>query len=68
MKRFLFNQDVNPLYDLEITKVTGNLKNRLTIKYSDFTTVIWKLDKDQYSRFIVDGYSPDNDAVAHNNT
>ena len=27
---------------------------------------IWKIDNDQYSRFIVDGYAPDDDAVAHN--
>ena len=66
-KGFLFNQDVNPLYNF------GNDQSnwtpgagRVTIKYSDFTTVIWKLDKDQYSRFIVDGYSPEEDAVAHN--
>ena len=38
--------------------------NRVTIKYSDFTTVIWKMDNDQYSRFIVDGYSPNDEAVA----
>ena len=66
-KGFLFNQDVNPLYNF------GNDQSnwtpgagRVTIKYSDFTTVIWKLDNDQYSRFIVDGYSPEEDAVAHN--
>ena len=64
---FLFNQDVNPLYDFGNNQSNWESgANRLTIKYSDFTTVIWKLDKDQYSRFIVDGYSPDNDAVAHN--
>lgn len=40
--------------------------NRITIKYSDFTTVIWKLDNDKYSRFIIDGYSDNKDAVAHN--
>ena len=64
---FLFNQDVNPLYDFgndQSNWLTG--ANRVTIKYSDFTTVIWKMDNDQYSRFIVDGYSPDEEAVAHN--
>ena len=66
-KGFLFNQDVNPLYDFGNDQ--SNWKSgagRVTVKYSDFTTVIWKLDNDQYSRFIVDGYSPDDDAVAHN--
>ena len=66
-KGFLFNQDVNPLYDFGNDQ--SNWKSgagRVTVKYSDFTTVIWKLDNDQYSRFIVDGYSPEDDAVAHN--
>ena len=66
-KGFLFNQDVNPLYDFgndQSNWVPG--AGRVTVKYSDFTTVIWKLDNDQYSRFIVDGYSPEDDAVAHN--
>ena len=66
-KGFLFNQDVNPLYDFgndQSNWVTG--AGRVTVKYSDFTTVIWKLDNDQYSRFIVDGYSPEDDAVSHN--
>ena len=40
--------------------------NRVTLKYSEKTTVIWKLDTDQYSRFIADGYAPNTDAVAHN--
>ena len=39
---------------------------RLTIKYSEFTTVIWKLGDGNYERFIVDGYAPNKDAVAHN--
>ena len=60
-------KDVNPLYDFgndQSSWLTG--ANRVTIKYSDFTTVIWKMDNDQYSRFIVDGYSPNEEAVAHN--
>ena len=66
-KGFLFNQDVNPLYDFGNDQSNWSTDaNRLTIKYSDFTTVIWKLDGEQYSRFIVDGYSPDEEAVAHN--
>ena len=45
--------------------VTGSA--RVIIKYSDFTTIVWKLDEDQYSRFIIDGYSDNKDeAVAHN--
>ena len=40
--------------------------DKITIKYSEFTTIIWKLDDNKYSRFIIDGYSNDKDAVAHN--
>ncbi len=39
---------------------------RVTIKYSEFTTVIWKLGESSYERFIVDGYAPNKEAVAHN--
>ena len=39
---------------------------RVTVKYSDFTTVIWKLGEGSYERFIVDGYAPNKEAVAHN--
>ena len=39
---------------------------RVIIKYSDFTTIVWKLDGNQYSRFIIDGYSDTDEAVAHN--
>ncbi|MDC3065177.1 DUF3048 domain-containing protein [Acidimicrobiaceae bacterium] len=40
--------------------------NKITIQYSEFTTVIWKLDGNRYSRFIIDAYSNDKNAVAHN--
>ena len=40
--------------------------NKITIQYSDFTTVIWKMDGDRYSRFIIDAYSSEKEAVAHN--
>ena len=40
--------------------------NKITIQYSEFTTVIWKLDGNRYSRFIIDAYSSEKDAVAHN--
>mgnify|MGYP001313875848 CR=1 FL=1 len=64
---YLFNQDVNPLYNFgnDQSKWLDGA-NRITVKYSDFTSVIWKIDRDEYSRFIIDGYSPNNDAVAHN--
>ena len=66
-KGFLFNQDVNPIYDFGNDQSNWQLgASRVTVKYSEFTTVIWKLDKDQYSRFILDAYSPEDDAVAHN--
>ena len=38
----------------------------ITVKYSEFTTVIWKLDGEKYSRFIIDKYSENKEAVAHN--
>ena len=66
-KGFLFNQDINPLYKFGNNQSNWNSgANRVTVKYSDFTTIIWKIDNDQYSRFIIDGYSPDDAAVAHN--
>ena len=40
--------------------------DRVTVKYSEFTTVIWKLDGEKYSRFIIDKYSENKEAVAHN--
>jgi hypothetical protein len=40
--------------------------NKVTVKYSDFTTIIWKLDEESYSRFIIDSYSDNKEAVAHN--
>ena len=40
--------------------------DKITVKYSESTTVIWKLDGDKYSRFIVDKYSENKEAVAHN--
>ena len=40
--------------------------DKVTVKYSDFTTVIWKRDCGSYSRFIIDNYSDNKEAVAHN--
>lgn len=57
----------DPLYPfgLDQTNWSDGAK-RVTVKYSDFTTIIWKLDGDKYSRFIKDSYSDNKDAVAHN--
>ncbi len=63
---FLFNQDISPLYNFGNDQSNWNLgANRVTIKYSDFSTVIWKSDNEQYNRFIIDGYSNEDGAVAH---
>ena len=40
--------------------------DKITVKYSESTTVIWKLDGEKYSRFIIDKYSENDEAVAHN--
>ena len=56
-----------PIYKFGLNQnnwITG--ANKITVKYSDFTTVIWKLDNDKYSRFIIDNYSDNKEAVAHN--
>ena len=64
---YLFNQNVKPLYRFGNDQTNwSDDAGRVTIKYSEFTTVIWKQDGEQYSRFIVDGYSPTKDAEAHN--
>ncbi len=63
-----FNPPPSPIYSFGNNQdnwTTGSA--RVIIKYSDFTTVVWKLDGNQYSRFIIDGYSNNKDeAVAHN--
>ena len=56
-----------PLYPFGLNQ--NNWKDgadKITIKYSEFTTVIWKLDEDKYSRFIIDNYSDNKEATAHN--
>lgn len=56
-----------PLYSFGLNQnnwVEG--ADKITIKYSEFTTVIWKLDGDKYSRFIIDNYSDNKEATAHN--
>ena len=63
-----FNPPPLPIYSFGNNQdnwTTGSA--RVIIKYSDFTTIVWKLDGNQYSRFIIDGYSNNKDeAVAHN--
>ena len=67
-KGFFFLQPgPNPLYPFGLDQRKWNSgANKITVKYSDFTTVIWKLDGDKYSRFIIDNYSDNNEAIAHN--
>ena len=67
-KGFYFLQPgPQPLYNFGLNQTSWNSgANKITVKYSDFTSVIWKLDNDKYSRFIVDNYSSDKEAVAHN--
>ena len=56
-----------PLYPFGLNQNNWNDgADKITIKYSEFTTVIWKLDGDMYSRFIVDNYSDNKEATAHN--
>ena len=56
-----------PLYPFGLNQNNWvNGADKITVKYSDFTTVIWKLDGEKYSRFIIDKYSDNKEAVAHN--
>ena len=56
-----------PLYDFGYNQSNWEEgATRITIKYSEFTTVIWKLGEKGYERFIIDGYAPNKEAVAHN--
>ena len=56
-----------PLYPFGLDQNNwSNGAEKITIKYSEFTTVIWKKDGDKYARFIIDNYSDNKDAVAHN--
>ena len=67
-KGFYFLQPgPQPLYSFGLDQSSWTQDaNRVTIKYSEFTTVIWKLDDGKYSRFIIDSYSDSDEAVAHN--
>jgi len=56
-----------PLYPFGLNQNNWNDgADKITIKYSEFTSVIWKLDGDKYSRFIIDNYSDNKEATAHN--
>jgi len=56
-----------PLYPFGLNQNNWNDgADKITIKYSEFTTVIWKLDGEKYSRFIIDNYSDNKEATAHN--
>ncbi len=67
-KGFYFLQPgPQPLYNFGLDQNNwATAADRITIKYSEFTSVIWKLDNDKYSRFIIDNYSDNKEAVAHN--
>ena len=66
-KGFPFNAPPDPIYRFGTNQDNwGNDAIRLTIKYSETTTIFWKLDGDKYSRFIIDSYEETDDAVAHN--
>ena len=66
-KGFPFNAPPDPIYRFGTNQDNwGNDAIRITIKYSETTTIFWKLDGDKYSRFIIDSYEETDDAVAHN--
>ena len=65
-KGFPFNPPPGPIYSFGVNQDNWTVgANRVTIKYSDFTTIIWKLDGDKYSRFIIDGYAKNDEPIAH---
>ena len=64
---FFLQPGPKPLYPIGLDQRNWNSgANKITIKYSEFTTVIWKIDGEQYSRFIIDNYSENKEATAHN--
>ena len=64
---FFLQPGPGPLYPFGFNQNNwSNGADKITIKYSEFTTVIWKLDGEMYSRFIIDNYSNNKDATAHN--
>ena len=67
-KGMAFNAPPYPIYSFGNNQENWSQgAQRIIVKYSEFTTIVWKLDGSQYSRFIIDGYSDNKDeAVAHN--
>jgi len=64
---FFLQPGPGPLYPFGFNQDNWeNGADKITITYSEFTTVIWKLDNNKYSRFIIDNYSKNKDPVAHN--
>ena len=64
---FFLQPGPGPLYPFGLNQNNwSNGADKITIKYSEFTTVIWKLDGEKYSRFIIDNYSNNKEATAHN--
>jgi len=64
---FFLQPGPDPLYPFGLDQRNWNTgANKITVKYSEFTSVIWKLDGDRYSRFIIDNYSENKEATAHN--
>ena len=64
---FFLQPGPGPLYPFGFNQDNWQVgADKITVTYSDFTTVIWKLDKNKYSRFIIDNYAKNKDAVAHN--
>ncbi len=64
---FFLQPGPSPLYPFGLDQSNWNTgANKISVKYSEFTTVIWKLDGEKYSRFIIDNYSENKDATAHN--
>ena len=64
---FFLQPGPNPLYPFGLDQRNWDSgANKITVKYSEFTSVIWKIDGNQYSRFIIDNYSENKEATAHN--
>ncbi len=64
---FFLQPGPEPLYPFGLDQRNWSSgANKITVKYSEFTTVIWKLDGEKYSRFIIDNYSENKEATAHN--
>ena len=67
-KGYLFIQPgPNPLFQFGYDQTNWIAKaSKISIKYSEETTVIWKLDSNLYNRFMQDSYSNSDSPEAHN--